>query len=325
MAVSFVIGIDGGGTRSRAIAVSLEGDLLGEVSGGPLNYNTTSAGTFSESLGAILQQFREVHDLESTAEQIVIGTASLFTSLGPDEAAKVCGGLLPTDRLTVVGDVVTALYGATLGAPGLLVISGTGSIAAAIDGQGQYHTTGGLGSAIGGDPGSARWIANEVLLLASIESRNGTRPTGLTDLICRYFDITEFQQLIPEIYSGAEPADRLAGLSQFVAASELNGEPFWLNILQRAGGRLAKFCAPLLAGLGSANWPGVVHVSGSVLTNSLPERESFEAELTAKVKRSLSVESPALSATKGAVLMALKKITPTKVDEVAVRLAKRES
>ena len=44
MAVSFGIGSDGGGTRSRAIAVSVEGDLLGEVSGGPLKYNTTSPG-----------------------------------------------------------------------------------------------------------------------------------------------------------------------------------------------------------------------------------------------------------------------------------------
>ena len=82
---------------------------------------------------------------------------------------------------------------------------------------------------------------------------------------------------------------------------------------------------PLLVGLDSANWSGVVHISGSVLANCEPVRESFEAELTAKAKRSLSVESPALSAAKGAALMALKKMAPPKVDEAAVRLAKRES
>jgi len=325
MAVSFVIGIDGGGTRSRAIAVSVEGDLLGEVSGGPLNYNTTSPGKFSESLRAILQQFSEVHGLDSAAEQTVIGTASLFTSLDPDEATKVCGGLLPADRLTVVGDVVTALYGATLGAPGLLVVSGTGSIAAAMDGQGQCHTTGGLGPAIGGDPGSARWIANEVLLHASAESRNGTRPTGLTALICRYFDIDEFQQLIPKVYSGVELAEGLAGLSQFVAASDLNGQPFWLNILRRAGGRLANLCVPLLAGLDSANWPGVVHVSGSVLANNKQVREAFKAELAVKVKRTIAIESPALLAAQGAALMAMEKVEPTNVRDIAARLAKRKS
>ena len=69
----------------------------------------------------------------------------------------------------------------------------------------------------------------------------------------------------------------------------------------------------------------MVHVSGSVLANSEPVRKSFEADLTAKAKHSLSVESPALSAAKGAALMALKKMAPTKVDEVAARLAKRES
>ncbi|MCH2591917.1 MAG: hypothetical protein MKZ85_02765, partial [Pedosphaera sp.] len=158
-----------------------------------------------------------------------------------------------------------------------------------------------------------------------IESRNGARPTGLTALICRYFDIAKFQQLIPDVYSSVEPAERLAGLSQFVATSDLNGQPFWLNILLRAGVRLAKLCMPLLVGLDSANWSGVVHVSGSVLANCEPVRESFEAELTAKAKRSLSVESPALSAAKGAALMALKKMAPPKVDEAAARLAKRES
>jgi len=325
MAVSFVIGIDGGGTRSRAIAVSVDGDFLGEVSGGPLNYNTTSPGKFRASLADIIQQFSDEHGLGSAAEQTVVGTASLFTSLDPAEAANVCGGLLPADLLTVVGDVVTALYGATLGAPGLLVVSGTGSIAAAMDGNGCCQTTGGLGPMIGGDPGSAHWIANEVLTHASVESCNGTQSTGLTDLICHYFNIPEFQKLVPAIYSEVESAKRLAGLSQFVAASDLNGEPFWLNILQRAGVRLAKLCVPLLAGLDSSNWPGVVYVSGSVLANSEPVRESFEAKLTAKAKRSLSVESPALSAAKGAALMALKKMAPTKVDEVAARLAKRES
>ena len=326
MAAGFVIGVDGGGTRSRAVAVSVEGAVLGEVGGGPLNVNTTESGTFAASLGGMLQQLREAHGLDaSAAEQTVIGTASLFTSLGHDEAGRLCGGLLPADRLTVVGDVVSALFGATLGAPGLLVVSGTGSIAAAMDGDGQCRTTGGLGPAIGGDPGSARWIANEVLLHASAESCNGEQPTALTDLICAHFGIVSFQQLIPEVYSGADPAKRLAGLSQAMAESELNGQPFWLDIVRRAGGRLAKLCGPLLAGPDLANWPGVVHISGSVLAHNATVRAAFEAELAALARRPLSVESPRLPAAEGAALMALKALNPSRVAVAAARLAKRES
>ena len=66
-------------------------------------------------------------------------------------------------------------------------------------------------------------------------------------------------------------------------------------------------------------------VSGSVLANSEPVRESFAAELAAKAKRPLSVESPVLSAVEGAALMALKKVSPANVDEVAAHLAKRKS
>jgi len=323
MAAGFVIGVDGGGTRSRAIAVSLEGECLGEVGGGPLNVNTTSPGMFVESLGSMLQQLREAHGLDPAAAQTVIGTASLFTSLDHSEAARLCGGLLPAEQLTVVGDVVTALFGATLGAPGLLVVSGSGSIAAAMDGRGQCRTTGGLGPAVGGDPGSARWIANEVLLHASGESCNGEQPTELTGLICRHFGVASFQQLILGIYSGAEPAKRLAGLSQAVSESELNGRPFWQNILRQAGGCLARLCVPLLTGPEMVNRFGVVHISGTVLTDNASVRAAFESELSVLAEHPLSVESPRLRAAEGAALMALKTIEPSRLPAAAACLAKR--
>ncbi len=325
MAAPFVIGIDGGGTRSRAVALSVEGEPFGEADGGPLNFNTTSPEIFRESLGNILQQFADVHGLSLPAEQTVIGTASLFTSLDSCETASVCGAQVSADRLTIVGDVVTALYGASFGTPGLLVVSGTGSIAAAVDDDGQCYTTGGLGPAIGGDPGSARWIANEVLLHASTESCNGAESTNLTNFICRYFGVSEFQQWVPQVYSGADSAKRLAGLSHAMAESELNGQPFWLGILRRAGVCLAELCVPLLSKLDSANWPAVVHVSGSVLTNSEPVRTSFAAEIKTKAKREVAVESPILPAAEGAALMALKGMAPAKVAEAAGRLAKREA
>ena len=326
MVAGFVIGVDGGGTRSRAVAVSIEGERLGEVNGGPLNVNTTETGTFTESLDGLFQQFRDLHRLDaSAAVQTVIGTASLFTSLDHGEAARLCGGLLPAERLTVVGDVVSALFGATLGAPGLLVVSGTGSIAAAMDEQGRCRTSGGLGPAIGGDPGSARWIANEVLLHASAESCNGDRPNELTGLVCGHFGVASFQELIPEIYTGVEPAKRLADFSRVIAESDLRAESFWLEILRRAGRRLAMLCVPLLAGPGLPNWPGVVHASGSVLTNNATVRSAFEAELATLAKRPLSVESPRLPAAEGAALMALKALNPSRVAVAAARLAKRES
>ena len=95
MAMPFVLGIDGGGSSSRAVAVTVEGELLGEVDGGPLNYNTTSPGEFRASLRNIIRRFSDEHGVDPVAEQTVIGTASLFTSPELGEAASVCGELLP--------------------------------------------------------------------------------------------------------------------------------------------------------------------------------------------------------------------------------------
>ncbi|MCT0224538.1 BadF/BadG/BcrA/BcrD ATPase family protein [Synechococcus sp. CS-1328] len=81
---------------------------------------------------------------------------------------------LPLERLEVTGDERTALHGAFAGGAGILVISGTGTIAVGQDGQGRSHRCGGWGWLLDG-AGSAMDIGRDGLAL-SLRMADGRSP-----------------------------------------------------------------------------------------------------------------------------------------------------
>jgi N-acetylglucosamine kinase-like BadF-type ATPase len=83
---------------------------------------------------------------------------------------------LPAQRLVVTGDEHTALRGAFPEGPGIVVISGTGTIAVGSDGQGRHHRCAGWGWLLDG-AGSAMDIGRDALAL-SLRMADGREPDG---------------------------------------------------------------------------------------------------------------------------------------------------
>jgi N-acetylglucosamine kinase-like BadF-type ATPase len=88
--------------------------------------------------------------------------------------------------IEVVTDADIALYGATDGAPGIVVIAGTGSICCGVNARGKRFVAGGWGP-IAGDEGGGAWIARRALR-AIAHAADGRGPkTALTAAACSYF------------------------------------------------------------------------------------------------------------------------------------------
>ena len=113
-------------------------------------------------------------------------------------------------EIEVVTDANIALYGATGGAPGLVVIAGTGSICCGINARLKRFCAGGWGP-IAGDEGGGAWLARRALRAVAYAS-DGWSPNGATDLACAYFHVTSSEisplQLCPTIH------ERLAGFGE---------------------------------------------------------------------------------------------------------------
>ncbi|KAB0631631.1 ATPase [Burkholderia stagnalis] len=169
--ILYAIGIDGGGTGTRAVLADRQGRELAQGRGGP------------SGLGL---------GIERAWASIGVACADAFTQAGIafdwSRCALGCGlagvnnaGWLaafraqaPLDALAVESDAYTTVVGAHGGAPGLIVALGTGSIAAALDAAGACRIAGGFGFP-SGDEASGAWLGMRALAYAQ-QALDGRAP-----------------------------------------------------------------------------------------------------------------------------------------------------
>lgn len=309
-ATAFVLGIDGGGTRSRGCLATLNGEVQGEAVGGPLNHLTTSVACFRDSLRGLTQSLLELAPAGAAMAAAVVGTAGFFHSASAEDHRRLLHDILPVEATRLVGDAVTALHGATLGQAGILVIAGTGSIAAALDSNGAYRCHGGLGPLLESDPGSALWMAARAVRTAESYAAEHGSLDALGRRIASFLGVEHLADGILELYVRPDPARHLARLSSHLAT--LPGPlPAWREIEQAAGQALADLVAPLSTWLQRQNPIASlppVHVSGSVLTCNRRVQDAMRQTLEARHARPVDVRQPARDAVAGAVELALRQV-----------------
>lgn len=317
-----VIGINGGGTRSQGVVLSGDGILLARHHGMALNFYTTSWAVFRDHLKELMHVLWKAVPQGYEVTQSVLGVAALFGEASLEETRQVCRGILPEESVYITGDGPIALFGATRGKPGLLVVSGTGSIAVALLPDGTFRTEGGYGPLIDGDPGSAFWMATEAVQLAA--GREGMQESDLCPLgqaITRHFGVKTLREIVPMVYSGPVGARRLAELSAVLAREESARATGFGEIELRAGKALAHLALPLVDGL-VAHLPAdqeiPVFISGSVLDQNRHVRNAFERELQNLAGARCRVAEPQLDPAVGAALLALHR-EGKRVDELQIR------
>jgi len=275
---AIVIGIDGGGTQSLAVAVDSTGRVLATAKAGSLNFFSSGLPAARRHLKQLVGALRRRLPSRTQFKKIVVGCAALFAEATGPEKEKLCRGILPLARTRVLGDGQTAWFGATLGRPGLVIIAGTGSIVLARDAAGQLARGGGWGHLLG-DAGSAFWIALESLK-AAIAAEEGLGPkTALSEVVRRWFDADVLTEIVPVIYRADFAKERFARLSSHLARRLGNGDAVFRKICQRAGRELAAQAAAAMQQARLDTRPTPVYLMGSVLRNNPLVRATLVAAL----------------------------------------------
>lgn len=147
-----ILGIDAGGSSTRAVVVQ-EGRITGSLRAGPMNALLTRG---------IAER---VADLARRVDPVAIGLG--MPGVRSDAVAQRIGeaiACLVGCPVRVTSDAQVAMLGAFLGAPGLVVVAGTGSVALGSDGD-RMARAGGHGFLLG-DDGGAYWIGREAVRAA---------------------------------------------------------------------------------------------------------------------------------------------------------------
>jgi len=324
MAEDYVIGIDGGGTRSRGIAVGVNGDVLAEANGGALNFHTTSQALFVANLSQLCLTL-QAGLVNRRCIRTLVGTAALFDRPTQAEYEQALAGLdcESLGELGLVGDAVTAATGATGGKSGVLVIAGTGSIAVRVSETGEPAFSGGLGPLLGGDPGSAFWMVSQAMIAAQRRSCEEGELGAMGRFLCREFDVVDLPGMISKIYGLKEGSQRLAGLAGRLATCE---DPLVLEMWRRieidAGKALSDLVCPLL---GKASEETVdLFISGSVLMRNLNVKNALKEMLESRLEQDVDLRTPRHDAVAGAAIMALRQSQIINVEPVFERSVERD-
>ena len=219
----WLLGVDGGATKTLAAVLDVQGGEIHLGHGGPSNEDAVGA---QQAVAALL----EAADAAIGAAGVAAGDigAAVLAIAGTDTASVVEHvRQARTDDWLVVNDVVGAWATATGAAPGVAVISGTGSNVFGVGRDGSAWRAGGWGHLLG-DEGSGYWLGVQAIK-AALRDREGSGPeTALGDAVPAFFGVASIEELASLVYSkpltkgeiaaGAVEAARAAEAGDAVAA-----------------------------------------------------------------------------------------------------------
>lgn len=232
-----VLGVDGGGTKTRAVITDVRGRVLGEGLAGPSN-------PLRVGVGAAAAAVREAFDRalagssrrRADVSAAVVGLAGVRRK---DLRERMREALLALGvaSVEIVTDAEIALHGATKGEPGLVLIAGTGSICCGLNARGRRACAGGWGP-VAGDEGSGSWVARRALQ-AVARSVDGRGPqTSLVEPCLEYFNVAAAEDLSTAIYAPTMTNERIAGFGKIVIETAKRRDPVARSILNEAGREL---------------------------------------------------------------------------------------
>lgn len=195
-------GIDGGGTRTRLALATGAGELLALAEGGCASFVELGADAARDVLAGLWREaWSRVGEHPRRADALFMGTGSVLA----EADARVNRELLLSldmareDALRVDNDAWNAHAGGLLGAPGILLIAGTGSACLGRDARGRTWRAGGWGHRLD-DRGSAFALGSAALVAVTRAADGRDAPTALTDVVRARLELGDLRELFARVH-----------------------------------------------------------------------------------------------------------------------------
>ena len=247
MSTDLILGIDGGGSKALVAVADRSGHVI-KVSRGE-GINPIDNHAWRQGLEAQLWPFLGT-DLAGVAAALPAYGEVEWISADQRDVIATAFGPIPQ---RVLNDVDAAHIGAFAGAAGILILSGTGSMAWARDKAGRSYRVGGWGETIG-DEGSGHWIGRRVLSLVSQSIDGRAAPTALVDAVFRHLQLDRadpINALEGWVARLKSPRSGIAELARVAGDLAEAGDGDAAIILERAAEELARHVTAIaqLAGI----------------------------------------------------------------------------
>jgi N-acetylmuramic acid 6-phosphate etherase len=252
--LQWVMGVDGGGTKTHAWLAEIQPDgtikVLGKGLGEASNYSTLGAELAQAAIQAAMRDaFSQAKLAVRKLDGLCLGLAGVDRPEDQRWAEQWAAGEAFSEKLVVVNDGYLPLWAGTPQGWGLGLIAGTGSICLGRSPEGKVVRTGGWGWIIG-DEGSACSMGIAALRAVSQAADGRAKPTLLTRLLLDYYSETSADGLISKVYQTEVTPQKIAALAPLVGAAAEEGDETASAIRAEAAAALGKLLATTYQRLG---------------------------------------------------------------------------
>ncbi len=274
--MTFYIGVDGGGTRTRAVVVNREGVELARAEGQAAIADARNPAEAAEAVRDVCLEALRLADSAPPARAIWAGLAGAGREAARSAVELELSRYGVADICRIGTDVVGAFNDAFPRGPGILLIAGTGSIAWGRSDDGREGRVGGWGHHIG-DEGSGYAIGLEALRRVARNADGRAPETNLRNVFLDVMGINTVERLVQ--WAGDADKGDIAALAPVVVEAAGEGDPVAGEILVTAVEELEGHVITILARLGPWREPPRIALSGGLLRPGLPLRRQMERVL----------------------------------------------
>ena len=300
-----VAGVDGGGSKTRLIIATDTGEELANVEG---PRSAMRPGEAEKSGQVIADMMREALAQASILDVPTILYAG-FAGVGREEERRdletELNRLGVAEEVIVDSDAAIALADAFNEGPGIILLSGTGSIAYGRGIDGTLVRTGGWGPAFG-DEGSGFWIGKRALGIVAAASDGREPSNALTGAILTAAQVNNPEDLIP--WAIAASNTTIASLASVVMTTAAAGDARANALVSLAAEELIVHVRALAKPLfGDERAAIPIALSGGLLQKGSLLRKKVEQRLRSAIPGA-QVTPSEINPARGAVRSAIRRI-----------------
>jgi N-acetylmuramic acid 6-phosphate etherase len=266
----YILGVDGGGTKTVAMLGDLEGNVIARGFSGSSNTNAVGFEAACLALENAIHKARADHPGEISA--MCLGLAGAGRNEEIEQFQNWAAHKFPKTLLKVVSDAeILLVAGAPVG-PVLALICGTGSIVYGRTVTGELIRAGGWGYLLG-DEGSG-YAIGIAALRAVMQAYDGRgAETLLSELVLKRYGVSAPADLVRSIYA-ASSLSIIASLTDLVEQAAGSGDPVAIAILEESSRELVRTLAAVYPKLGASTVPLIL--SGGTILRGRYLRKAFQ-------------------------------------------------
>jgi N-acetylglucosamine kinase-like BadF-type ATPase len=300
-----ILGIDGGGSQTRALLADMAGLVLGAGTAGPSNYQAVGFATATQALRAAIAEALRSAELppDTPLSAACFGMAGIGR---PEDRARfedwaATQGI--ARRCAFVSDAELVLAAGAPDGWGVALIAGTGSFCWGRSAAGHTARVGGWGYLLG-DEGSGYDLAVQALRLATQTADGRGHAHAILRTILDHWHLDAPASLVPYVYSPERTRAEIASVSAPILHLARGGDPHAAALLEQAAAALARLVATMIDKLDLDQPP--IAMAGGLLGASEHLRAAIVGQVDAPLGPLSYVDSPV----QGALILARQLVDP---------------